>query len=597
MIALAAFAAASAALLRADAAPLPLNLLTYPHGFIASRGMTDGLGNSVAAGDLNGDTVDDLVAGARQADPDGRIDAGQVFIVEGPLAFPGSVDLSSSPPDIAVLGSDTGDRMNAVAVGDINGDDVGDLIVGAAYADGPGSGSCSSGTGDRCESGEVYVIYGDGALPATIDLSSAAADVTIHGAQAGDFIGETLTVVDLNDDGYDDAVLGSPSADLPTCVGFCNYGAVYVMFGGAALPATVDLSTTNPGMILRGAASQGKFGQYLAVGDVNGDNLSDLASGPYPLNIMYGSNSLPAELDYAQCVGENTAECPDVELRTSGAPYFTKFTAVTLGDTDDDGDDDIVAAAHTDYLDEGPLFGTEAADLYVIEGERALPSVVTLYTGAVRVRGDVEGSAPQYELELLGADMNSDGAEEIVFSLPGGYGNVLVLEYWYSDAFYQSLAEVKFRPSSDSMAKGDLNADGAQDAVIGVDWGSTGYAYVLPGAQATPINTDGDGCSDQQELGTSQTQGGLRSYLNPWDYFNPTLDGLNRVDDILAAVDAYFMDDADGSPGLPPYAPGYNPATDRTLFGPVVWNLGPPDGLQRVDDILNIVKQYFHDCA
>jgi len=113
-------------------------------------------------------------------------------------------------------------------------------------------------------------------------------------------------------------------------------------------------------------------------------------------------------------------------------------------------------------------------------------------------------------------------------------------------------------------------------------------------------DTDGDGCPDVKEQQTapgSQVSGGLRDYLNPWDYLNPTHDGLNRVDDILAVVTQYFDDDYDASPGLPPYAPGYDVDTDRTSLGPNVWNLGPPNGLQRVDDILHAVHQYFHDCS
>jgi hypothetical protein len=31
--------------------------------------------------------------------------------------------------------------------------------------------------------------------------------------------------------------------------------------------------------------------------------------------------------------------------------------------------------------------------------------------------------------------------------------------------------------------------------------------------------------------------------------------------------------------------------------GPDPWNVGPPNGLQRVDDILNEIHQYFHDCS
>ena len=58
-----------------------------------------------------------------------------------------------------------------------------------------------------------------------------------------------------------------------------------------------------------------------------------------------------------------------------------------------------------------------------------------------------------------------------------------------------------------------------------------------------------------------------------------------------------YMDDTTGTRGCRHTQPGYNPDTDRTLVGPNAWNTGPPNGLQRVDDILNSVKQYFHDCA
>jgi len=113
-------------------------------------------------------------------------------------------------------------------------------------------------------------------------------------------------------------------------------------------------------------------------------------------------------------------------------------------------------------------------------------------------------------------------------------------------------------------------------------------ATATPTALPAPGDSDGDGCTDAQENGTNELLGGRRRYLNPHDYFNPTHDGENRVDDILAVVDQYYVDQGE---------PGYTQETDRTLIGPNAWNLGAPDGLQRVDDILNIVKQYAHDCA
>jgi len=105
---------------------------------------------------------------------------------------------------------------------------------------------------------------------------------------------------------------------------------------------------------------------------------------------------------------------------------------------------------------------------------------------------------------------------------------------------------------------------------------------------AYPTDTDGDGCPDMNEAGPSPLSGGQRNFLNEWDYFNPTHDGENRIDDVLAVRDQYFVDQGDG---------GYTEDTDRTLLGPNSWNTGAPNGLQRVDDILNAVKQYFHDCA
>ena len=109
--------------------------------------------------------------------------------------------------------------------------------------------------------------------------------------------------------------------------------------------------------------------------------------------------------------------------------------------------------------------------------------------------------------------------------------------------------------------------------------------------QAHPADSDGDGCPDHDEKFLGETRGGKRNYLNPYDYFNPTHDLMNRVDDIITVVEQYYIDQG---------MPGYDPNTDRTddpAFGPEQpWRLLGPNGLQRVDDILHAVKQFFHDC-
>ncbi len=122
---------------------------------------------------------------------------------------------------------------------------------------------------------------------------------------------------------------------------------------------------------------------------------------------------------------------------------------------------------------------------------------------------------------------------------------------------------------------------------------STAADHTYGNGTDLPYDRDNDRCPDQNELGPDEKLGGRRDPTNPWDYFNPTKDGVNRVDDILKVVGQYFKDQylPTGKPN-----PEYNVNTDRTYVGPNRWNLGPPNGQQRVDDIRNAVYSYFHDC-
>jgi hypothetical protein len=106
--------------------------------------------------------------------------------------------------------------------------------------------------------------------------------------------------------------------------------------------------------------------------------------------------------------------------------------------------------------------------------------------------------------------------------------------------------------------------------------------------QALPGDTDGDGCPDMREQGINAMMGGARSFVNEWDFFDPTGDGVHRVDDITMVKMLYGMDE-----GMSPY---YSDEVDRTLAGPNAWNLGPPDGMVRIADITHAVKSYGHDC-
>lgn len=185
---------------RAEALPPVIDLATTSADLtVFGDDRLDLSANALASADINGDTIDDLIIGARTADPAGRTSAGETYVIYGGPSLPAIIDLNSTSADLTVIGEDQSDLFGSgVAAGDINGDTIDDLIVGATYADGPGTASCTlGGTGDRCLAGETYVIYGSPALPATIDLAATSADVTVFGEVAGDFLGGVAPVTSM----------------------------------------------------------------------------------------------------------------------------------------------------------------------------------------------------------------------------------------------------------------------------------------------------------------------------------------------------------------------------------------------------------------
>lgn len=119
---------------------------------------------------------------------------------------------------------------------------------------------------------------------------------------------------------------------------------------------------------------------------------------------------------------------------------------------------------------------------------------------------------------------------------------------------------------------------------------------ILPsvGAGANPpLDTDGDGCSDDEELGSDPRFGGRRDLVNPWDFFDtPPWDNSISVSDIFRVVQRFGSLDYAG-------APTYELDFDR---GPPVsgagdpWDLNEPDGAVSVGDIVGVVVQFGHHC-
>ena len=396
----------------------------------------DALGVSVAgAGDVNGDGLNDLIIGAIGSNDGGSM-AGAAYIVYGKTDTGGTqfgeeingrqiLDTTGlmQADGFKIQGDVINDQLgvSVSGAGDINGDGVGDLIIGA-----------DRGQDRGVWAGEAYIIYGKtGTSRQAVDTTNLApADgFIIQGDETDNALAEGQTLPgdqlgfsvagagDVNGDGLDDLIVGAPRGDDGTPTpGHSDSGEAYIIYGkagtnglqfgtaeaGGAMRQTLDTSLLAPadGFILQGHDIGDQVGHSVAAaGDINGDGLADLIAGALFDNNRSETFAGGAYIIYGKAGTNGTQFGMAVRLAADGTTTLTDGTtpadsvvrqvldATSLaptdgfliqgdtqeswfgasvsgaGDVNGDGFDDLIVGAS-----QGDNLGEEAGEAYVIYG-------------------------------------------------------------------------------------------------------------------------------------------------------------------------------------------------------------------------------------
>ena len=474
-----------------------LSGLNGTNGFVLKgESNNDSAGNSVSsAGDINGDGIDDVIVGARFAGTGGK-----AYVVFGKTnGFPASMNLST-------LNGTNGFKINAVSsndnlgvsvssAGDVNGDGMDDLIIGAYFVGNNGNGN----------SGSSYVVFGKATFASSINVSSlnGSNGFLINGAATNDYSGNSVSSAgDINGDGIDDLVIGSFRSGLN------ENGSAYVVFGRNTFSSTLNLSGLNGvnGFKLNGTSGSDRAGESVsAAGDFNGDGVDDLmvgaayADGNGLTYVVLGhTGNFPNTIELSGLSGTSG-------FIIKGAADGNRFggSVSDAGDVNGDGIDDVIIGARrvtSNQNREGASYvifgktgsfanplnvsGLNGSDGFVVNGIESYDRSGK----AVSSAGDINGDG--FTDVIIGAEYAapsgniSDGFSYVIFGKKNGFNPVIELSNLDGGNGFAIVGADEFEYSGKSVSSaGDLNGDGVDDLIIGAFGAdnSTGAGYVLFG--------------------------------------------------------------------------------------------------------------------
>ncbi len=405
-------------------------------------------GFDVAMGDVDGDGDDDLLTGAWGYDGS-YSDVGAAYLIAGPVS--GTISLASSTAKLT--GTTTYDQAGfSVALGDLDGDSLADLVVGARASNG------------GYMPGRMDILLS----PAPASGTLASADGSISGPGGSDIRAYSAPVVgDVSGDGLGD-LLYSSNVDGS----YLGYeGRIYVHFG----PATGTASYSSWDAALTGESANDQAAHDLTIGDVDGDGQSDLIAG-VPYQSSAGSNAGAAYVVLGPLSGHSNLGSSDAKISpTSASGCFGN--GVALGDADGDGTLDLAVGASNDYT-----AGDAPGAVYVFLGPITSHSSTSSATATLLGEADHDNAGT----DVAWGDFDGSGTADLAVSATGedtggSTGGAVYVEFApFSGTIPLSSADAKWTglSSSDyagiSLATGDHDADGLDDLLVGT-YGNGAY--------------------------------------------------------------------------------------------------------------------------
>jgi len=439
-------------------------LMNRPARIIAGLRRDDAFGSALATGDLDGDGVDELIVGAWQDDAVGS-NAGSVFVYQGITGR-----MFDDEPYLSLFGVSAGDRFGiSVTACDFDGDGDVDLAVGAADDEDNSIAPALSNQGAV----HVFSSY-DGRILGRADLvlfgsiPDGAGGFTSHRDMR---FGSAIASGDVDGDDRCDLFVHSQRPDPATS----NDGMISVFRGAAPAMGRTEGTVSPVPNVVWAAMETGRrgsrFGAFLAVGDLDGDALTDLAVGaPSYDRPAMGSDAAVTDLgavmvfsggslaDRAMAI--TPATDADLLLEGMGSSAILGH-GVAIGDVDGDRTDDLVV-------------GQSRANVMDVALSR--PGVVNVHSG---VRGAMPSITPARTVVGVGADERFGNGLGVI-----GMGGIAILAPFFDGdgldvgGMYLSLPSsltpvaLPARPSGRRLGQsvaivGDLTGDGRDDLVVG----------------------------------------------------------------------------------------------------------------------------------